>query len=217
MAYSADTFVADEQPTTAKWNKLWSNDASFNDGTGIGDDTIDSRHYVAASIDYEHIGPDIAAYQELADVTLGVAGDSLSSGTITGMNFLRFYLYILVTGAVTSQMRFNSDSGNNYAIRYTIDNGLGGSGTAANNIGNFDGAANNPHSVYGEVVNYSATQKLGYARSVSGSSSAATAPSYVEFYYKWANTSSQITNITMNNSGGGDFAAGSRIVVYGRN
>lgn len=44
MAYSADTFVADEQPTTAKWNKLWSNDASFNDGTGIGDDAIIARH-----------------------------------------------------------------------------------------------------------------------------------------------------------------------------
>lgn len=40
MAYSADTFVADEQPTTAKWNKLWTNDASFNDGTGIADDAI---------------------------------------------------------------------------------------------------------------------------------------------------------------------------------
>ena len=40
MPYSADTFVADEQPTTAKWNKLWSNDASFNDGSGLGDNTI---------------------------------------------------------------------------------------------------------------------------------------------------------------------------------
>lgn len=44
MAYSADTFVADEVPTTAKWNKLWSNDASFNDGTGIDDDVILERH-----------------------------------------------------------------------------------------------------------------------------------------------------------------------------
>jgi len=44
MAYSADSFVADEQPTTAKWNKLWSNDASFNDGSGIADDAILARH-----------------------------------------------------------------------------------------------------------------------------------------------------------------------------
>lgn len=40
MAYSADTFVADEQPTTAKWNKLWANDASFNDGSGIANGAI---------------------------------------------------------------------------------------------------------------------------------------------------------------------------------
>lgn len=44
MAYSADTFVADEVPTTAKWNKLWSNDASMHDGTGIDDDVILERH-----------------------------------------------------------------------------------------------------------------------------------------------------------------------------
>ena len=44
MAYSADSFVADEVPTTAKWNKLWNNDASFNDGTGIADDAILARH-----------------------------------------------------------------------------------------------------------------------------------------------------------------------------
>jgi hypothetical protein len=46
MAYSADTFVADEQPTTAKWNKLWTNDASFNDGTGIGA-VIGNAHFLS--------------------------------------------------------------------------------------------------------------------------------------------------------------------------
>lgn len=35
MGYSAQTFVAGEQPTTAKWNLLWGNDASFNDGSGL--------------------------------------------------------------------------------------------------------------------------------------------------------------------------------------
>ena len=44
MAYSADTFVADEQPTTAKWNKLWANDAAFNDGTGIANNAITANH-----------------------------------------------------------------------------------------------------------------------------------------------------------------------------
>lgn len=30
MAYSADSFTAGEVPTTAKWNKLWGNDADFD-------------------------------------------------------------------------------------------------------------------------------------------------------------------------------------------
>ena len=44
MAYSADTFVADEQPTTAKWNKLWANDAAFNDGSGFANGALGSVH-----------------------------------------------------------------------------------------------------------------------------------------------------------------------------
>jgi hypothetical protein len=35
MTYTAQTFTAGEQPTTTKWNLLWSNDAAMNDGTGI--------------------------------------------------------------------------------------------------------------------------------------------------------------------------------------
>jgi hypothetical protein len=40
MAYSADSFTALEIPTLAKMNKLWANDASFNDGTGIANNAI---------------------------------------------------------------------------------------------------------------------------------------------------------------------------------
>lgn len=35
MAYAAWSVIAGEQPTAAKWNILGTNDASFNDGTGI--------------------------------------------------------------------------------------------------------------------------------------------------------------------------------------
>ena len=56
MAYSADTFVADEQPTTAKWNKLWANDASFNDGTGIANSAIVTNHIAADNVTAPKIG-----------------------------------------------------------------------------------------------------------------------------------------------------------------
>lgn len=75
MAYSADTFVADEQPTTAKWNKLWSNDASFNDGTGIADDAILARH----------LSSNIVGANELSSsaIYLGYGSSTSNQGSIT--------------------------------------------------------------------------------------------------------------------------------------
>lgn len=43
--YSAQTFVAGEMPTTAKWNLLWSNDQSFNSGNGFNDGILMPRHF----------------------------------------------------------------------------------------------------------------------------------------------------------------------------
>lgn len=44
MAYQLWDVVYGEQPTAAKWNILGTNDASFNDGSGIGDDAIVPDH-----------------------------------------------------------------------------------------------------------------------------------------------------------------------------
>lgn len=214
MAYSADTFVADEQPTTEKWNKLWSNDASFNDGTGIGDDTIDSRHYVAGSVDYEHVGPDLAAYQVLADVTLGGASDSLSSGTFTAKKFLLIWAYVINSGALSMSLRFNNDSGSNYAYSYisSAGNGTSISQTAVQAVsgtGNFACIAEVPG-------NLTSSHKLGFWRTILAAASAGTAPTNYHFPFVWNNTSSQITRVDLLNSGAGDMASGSRLVVYGR-
>lgn len=40
MAYASWSVVFGEQPSAAKWNILGTNDASFNDGTGIAVDVI---------------------------------------------------------------------------------------------------------------------------------------------------------------------------------
>lgn len=46
--YTAWSVVYGEQPSTAKWNLLGQNDASFNDGTGIADNAILGRHLSAS-------------------------------------------------------------------------------------------------------------------------------------------------------------------------
>lgn len=43
MAYASWSVVFGEQPSAAKWNILGSNDASFNDGSGLGDNTVTSE------------------------------------------------------------------------------------------------------------------------------------------------------------------------------
>lgn len=40
MAYQSWSVVFGEQPSASKWGILGTNDASFNNGTGLGDDTI---------------------------------------------------------------------------------------------------------------------------------------------------------------------------------
>ena len=82
MSYSADTFVADEQPTTAKWNKLWSNDASFNDGTGIADDALLARHFATGAVDAP-ARSQVVKSGSIAAATLGTTGNK----AVTGVGF----------------------------------------------------------------------------------------------------------------------------------
>lgn len=56
MAYSALTFTASEVPTLTKWNQLWANDASFNDGTGIGNNAITSAKIATNAVTGDKLG-----------------------------------------------------------------------------------------------------------------------------------------------------------------
>ena len=99
MSYSADTFVADEQPTTAKWNKLWSNDASFNDGTGIADNAILNRHLSSQIVTPNELNLDpssqyVAADQTTTSVTYANLATTGPAATVTiGANGLALVLF----------------------------------------------------------------------------------------------------------------------------
>lgn len=60
--YTALTFVAGEQPTTAKWNLLASNDAAFNDGTGIANNAILTAHVADTNITHEKLKSSVSFY-----------------------------------------------------------------------------------------------------------------------------------------------------------
>lgn len=50
MSYQVWSVVFGEQPSASKWNILGTNDASFNDGTGIADNAILNRHLASGIV-----------------------------------------------------------------------------------------------------------------------------------------------------------------------
>lgn len=214
MSYSADTFVADEQPTTAKWNKLWNNDASFNDGTGIADDAILARH-----INWDSTGANAGIWwEELGRTTLGSAGDTITVSSLPNRKYLRILLSYGASGNTDANLRFNGDTGNNYASRYTIDD-TGGSATSTNVIVFRPGliTTGGYALVVADILNIASTAKFVAFMGSGGSTSAGTAPTKIEGAGKWSNTTDAISSITAFNNNTGDFAIGSELVVLGHN
>jgi hypothetical protein len=61
----------------------------------------------------------VSTKRMLANVTLGGAGTSLASGTITACQFLEIHIWIEgYAGSDTASFQFNSDTGNNYRYRW---------------------------------------------------------------------------------------------------
>lgn len=114
MAYSADSFVADEQPTTAKWNKLWSNDASFNDGTGIGTDAVQPASIAAGVIRQYQTATTTTTNQ--TNSTSTYADITGASVTLTNVEVASLLLIFLHVGTVS-----NDTSGGDVHIALNID------------------------------------------------------------------------------------------------
>lgn len=74
MGYTAGSFTAGQQPTTAQWNVLWSNDSSFNDGTGIANNAINAAHLATNAITLGY-----------AQITTNFTTTSSSATQITGI------------------------------------------------------------------------------------------------------------------------------------
>lgn len=218
MAYTAWSVVFGEQPTAAKWNILGTNDASFNDGTGIADDAILARHIANLAVSNAQMAADTWLWEKLADVTLGVAGDTIASGTFTARKYLKVYLYQVATGGTTIPVwRFNNDSGNNYTNRQSASGGADATATSQAQYQMSGAEAVTSFLAVFDILNLTSIEKVGNGHVVKAiSTGAGTAPARTEDVIKWANTSAQITRLDVINSGGtGDFAIGSRLIVLG--
>jgi hypothetical protein len=155
-------------------------------------------------------------WEELASVELGSSGDTLSSSTISAKKYLWCQVFTKATGGTIQQrMRFNSDTGSNYAERYSQDGGADGTITSDGEL-LLSAAPSTPAFTNMFIVNNQSNEKLVIGHNVNqGGAGAANDPERFEFAHKWANTSNQITQIDIINTGSGDFDTGSIIKVWG--
>lgn len=192
------------------------------DGMNIKDGKLNTNNsVVTANITNDAVTDDKLDYprwyQEIARTTLGVAGDTITVSSIPARSYLAIVISIIATGGtIDSGLKFNNDSGANYSQAGSSNGAAYADSVSAANIPLEPGAlAQNWHGII-YSTNFAAQEKIGYHKIVqSGGAGAAVAPDFRDAFNKWANTSAQINRVDVINTGTGDFAIGSEVIVLG--
>ena len=158
-------------------------------------------------------------YYEIGRQILNTSTGSMSLTGLLACKYLKVIVMAQPTGGtINPAMRINNDSGNNYASNSS--NG-GGAWVAATSGNSFPLApATEAESMFSitDIVNFSTEMKVGFGITVDAySTSAATSLNHLEYRFKYGITT-QATRVDVINVGGtGTYAAGSELIVLGKN
>lgn len=138
----------------------------------------------------------------------------LTVSDLTAKKFLMIEAY--AKGGNGLKIQFNGDTGNNYSHSYQLNGGTNGSQTSRGDIWcYYDSNDTHKYATF-YVQNEQSKEKL-----VIGDGAAAvgtgggTAPSRAETCSKWANTSNQITSVTLGTYTTDGLEEGSELIIYG--
>lgn len=167
----------------------------------------------SSMIDYA----DGVAWEVLGRTTLGSNDNTISVQNLAARTYLKVIFQAVATGGtILAALNFNNDTANNYAQR-TQFNGTDASAASAGNAGTGAGLFSQPLFYIADILNISSQEKMiAYQLALRGSTGN-NVPSSGYGTAKWINTASQISRIDAINAGAGNFAAGSEIIVLGRN
>lgn len=186
-------------------------DSKIN-GTYITNDSI-----TGAQVNWAATGADNGIWwEELGRTTLGSAGDTISVTALPARKYIRVLATLLNSGTITNLIRFNNDSGANYAASIDINNGTTSSNTSQTSITGFL-AGSDSALVTLDILNIATQNKPVTACLTVFNSAASSVPPRVEFSAKWVNAADLISRIDFINSNTGDFAIGSEVVILGHN
>lgn len=176
----------------------------------IADDAV-----TAAKINFGGSGAGVW-WEEIARTTLGSAGDTITVSGIPARKYLKIIMTSIDSSQTSPAIRFNGDTGSNYAYRVAQDGSADSTSTSQTSLLIGGSATANGRLITIDAINISSQEKVFVSESVfSGTAGAGTAPTKRIAYGKWANTSDQISSVTFTNAGTGDFGIGSEVVVLG--
>lgn len=181
---------------------------------------IPSASIPAAKIDFGGAGAGIW-WEEIGRVTLGSAANTMTVSSLPNRKYLRLVVLALPGSASNNAvaMRFNGDTANNYAFR-SGDNGAADGLTASASALSLSVTAISSISMMTfDIVNLATSAKLVHGTFIDqgAGATAASHPQHREMSGKWVNTSTVISSVTIYDTGSVTFAAGSEIIVLGRN
>jgi hypothetical protein len=184
-------------------------------GSKLADDSVP-----AGKIDFGGSGVGIW-WEEIGRTTLGTAGDTLTVSSLPARTYLQLRVILRATGGtISAPLTFNGDTSSNYSLVRLENNGsvTAASATSQASIA-LSASTTATHKYYMiDVFNISTLEKTLVATENNASTAGAgTAPIIRITNGKWVNTSNAISSITITNSGTGDYAIGSEIVVLGHN
>lgn len=186
-----------------------------------GFDSLNNRYRYTGSITGTQ-APGIW-WEELTRVSADSLLGDLSTGTFPARKYLKFIYQGLASGGTYAfAVRFNNDSGNNYADSLLYQAGASASSTQSGPRANIRASttiiASGVMSFEGEIINTVGWSKqlMGKGLGEVGGLSAGYGPDYSFYSGKWVNTVAQITSIQIVKVGGtSGMAVGSEIIVLG--
>lgn len=186
----------------------------------VGTVDIANDAVTATKIDWASTGVDGGIWwEELGRTTLGSEQDTISVSSFSARKYLRVLISILGTGTIDTRITFNSDSAANYNYRYSANGAADTAATSTNFIIGNAGSAS-AHMMFDiNIINNQSNEKLVWGSAIrSGTAGAANSAGKDDFGGKWANTSAQITTITLTNvTGSAGYLTNSQMVVLGHN